>query len=103
MKATMLKNGTEHDSPERIAKVLATRRKNGTMNNRTKENIQKGVETRARNGTQPSSLIVIEKAKTTRMKNKSGVYLRLICPHCNTEAGKPNYTKYHGNACKMKR
>jgi len=36
-----------------------------------------------------------------KMKEKHANRVRLTCPHCDKTIDKPNYTRYHGDKCKL--
>jgi aspartate carbamoyltransferase regulatory subunit len=102
MLETKQKNGTLNVStPESIAKGIETKKINGTLNSRTPENIMKQVNTRKENGFRQSQESIEQMMKTKKEKG-SGIYEKLTCPYCKKIAGKPQFTRWHGDSCKLK-
>lgn len=99
----------ESCSIDAIIKANQTKLKNGTLNVRTPENIEKQIKTRIARGTGPNSSKVIEKSNNTKKKNgtigftKNNPTLeKKLCPHCNKSVGKGLFTRWHGDNCKSK-
>ena len=69
MLATKRANGTGKQSPESIAKGLATKKANGTLNTRTPESIAKGIAVRKANGSlKPSPENIAKRIATRRAR-----------------------------------
>lgn len=81
---------------EQVQRSVLTRQKNGN-NRRSKETRLKAVATRRTRGSYSFTEEHREKLKGTR-----GPQTKATCPHCSTTGGASNIKRYHFDRCKQK-
>lgn len=102
--ATKLKNGTlNNSSPKAIAKCLQTKLEQGTHPN-SPDVQRKRLETRQRNGTNRQTAESI--AQQLKTRQDSGTLnphrVQLTCKYCSKNIGRILFGRWHGEKCKFK-
>jgi len=102
-------NGTHPSEKNIIDKTNNTKKiRNTHPSNPTIQ--EKRQQTMLKNNTSPDSVDVKRKRKETMEKNQSFNFrknnpndVKMVCPHCLKIVGKPSFSRWHGDNCKVNR